>query len=166
MNLPIPLHPVIVHTPIALILFSLLFELVGRFTDIDWWRKAAFAMLVIGVLGAGAAVLSGNAAEETAEDQGVPDDAIEAHEEAGTLTLWLGVAAVLARALASRPGPARGAVSLLALVAHLLTAGAVGMAGFRGGILVYDHGAGIKASAPAVPGDRSGRDGGEHDNDD
>jgi len=165
MNPPIPLHPVIVHTPIALIVFSLLFDLVGRFTDVDWWRKAAFAMLVIGVLGAGAAVLSGNAAEEAAEQQGVPEEAIEAHEAAGIITLWLGVAAVLARWLAARPGPARGAISLLALVAHLLTAGAVGLAGFRGGKLVYDHGAGVKAAAPAVPGDRSGRGSGEQDHD-
>ena len=121
MNPPFPLHPVIVHTPIALILFSLLFDLVGRFTDIDWWRKAAFAMLVIGVLGAGAAVLSGNAAEEAIEDQGIPHQPIEAHEEAGILTLWLGVAAVLARALASRPGPARGAISLAGFFQQLIT---------------------------------------------
>jgi len=146
MNPPIPLHPVIAHTPIALIIFSLLFELVGRFTDVDWWRKAAFAMLVIGVLGAGAAVLTGNASEEAAERQGVPEAPIEEHQEAGLLTLWLGVAAVLARALAARQGPARGAISALALVAHLLTAGAVGVAGYRGGHLVYEHGAGVKAT--------------------
>jgi uncharacterized membrane protein len=150
MNLPFEPHPIIVHTPIALIIVSLLFDIVGRMTDLDWWRKAAFAMLVIGVLGAGAAVLSGNAAEERAEDQGVPHEPIEEHQAAGTLTLWLGVAAVLARALAARPGPARGAISALALVAHLLAAGAVGVAGYRGGILVYDHGAGVKTTAPAT----------------
>lgn len=165
MNPTIPLHPVIVHTPIALIVFSLLFDLVGRFTDVGWWRKAAFAMLVIGVLGAGAAVLSGNASEEAAERQGVPEEAIEAHEAAGLLTLWLGVVAVLARWLATRSGPARGAISLLALVAHLLTAGAVGVAGFRGGQLVYDHGAGVQVVAPAESGDRSGQGGGEPDHD-
>lgn len=163
MDLPIPLHPVIVHTPIALIVFSLLFELVGRFTDVEWWRKAAFAMLVIGVLGAGAAVLSGNAAEEAAERQGVPEEPIESHEAAGTLTLWLGVAAVLARWLAARTGPARGAISLLALVAHLLTAGAVGVAGYRGGHLVYEHGAGVKATAGTPAEHSHGEDEGHED---
>lgn len=165
MNPPIPLHPVIVHTPIALIVFSLLFDLVGRFTDVEWWRKAAFAMLVIGVLGAGAAVLSGNASEELIEGQNIPEQAVEQHEAAGILTLWLGVAAVLARWLATRPGPVRGAISLLALVAHLLTVGAVGMAGYRGGELVYDHGAGVKMTAPAVPGGQAGHGGGDHDDD-
>jgi uncharacterized membrane protein len=162
MNLPIEIHPVIVHTPIALIIVSLLFDIVGRLTDLDWWRKAAFAMLVVGVLGAGAAVLTGNAAEEKAEDQGVPHDAIEQHEEAGILTLWLGVAAVLARALAARPGPARAAVSALALIAHLLVAGAVGVAGYRGGILVFQHGAGVQTttSTGGESEDHSGRGGG------
>lgn len=160
MNLPIPLHPVIVHTPIALILFALLFDIVGRLTDLAWWRKAAFAMLIFGVLGAWAAVYTGNAAEEVAEDQGVPHDLIEAHESAGVITAWLGSLAVVARALAARPGAARTAFSILALVTHLLAAGAVSMAGFRGGILVYDHGAGVKA-APQTPGS-SGHEDHEH----
>jgi uncharacterized membrane protein len=144
MNLTFELHPVIVHTPIALILFSLLFDIVGRLTDLAWWRKAAFAMLIIGVLGAWGAVLSGQAAEEAAEDQGVPHEAIHDHEDAGVITLWLGVAAVIARALAARPGAARTAFSVLALVTHLLTASAVTVASYRGGLLVYEHGAGVK----------------------
>ena len=45
MNLPIPLHPVIVHTPIALILFSLLFDLVGRFSTVREHRYAVPAHL-------------------------------------------------------------------------------------------------------------------------
>lgn len=160
MNLPIPLHPVIVHTPIALILFSLLFDIVGRLTDLAWWRKAAFAMLIFGVIGAWAAVYTGNAAEEAAEHQGVMHDAIEAHESAGTITAWLGTLAVIARALAARTGAARTAFSILALVTHLLTAGAVSVAGFRGGILVYEYGAGVKA-APQTPGSGS-HEGHEH----
>lgn len=162
---PTPLHPVIVHTPIALILFSLLFDLIGRFTDLDWWRKAAFAMLVFGVLGAGAAVLTGTASEEQAERQGVPHEAIEAHEAAGILTLWLGVAAVLARWLATRPGPARGAIGALALVAHLLTAGALSVAGYRGGELVYEHGAAVKVAPPLAPGTPLEEDGEAHEHD-
>ena len=67
MDLIAPFHPQIVHTPIVLIILSLLFEVVGRATDSDWWRKAAFAMLVIGVLGACVAVLSGEPAGERAD---------------------------------------------------------------------------------------------------
>lgn len=165
----IPLHPVIVHTPIAMIVIALLFELIGRLTDLDWWRKAAFAMLIIGVIGAGAAVLSGNAVEEAAEHQGVPERALEAHQEAGLMTLWLGLAAVLARALAARKGPARGAMSALALLLLALTVGAVSVAGYRGGSLVYDHGAGVHVTqqqgATHDEGGGGGRGGRDHDAD-
>jgi uncharacterized membrane protein len=163
MNLPIELHPSIVHTPIAMIIISLMFDVVGRMTDLAWWRKAAFAMLVVGVMGAGAAVLSGDAAEDKAEDQGVPKHAIEEHQEAGLLTLWVGVAAVVARALAALPGPARTAFSVLALVAHLATAGSVAVAGYRGGNLVFQHGAGVKVVTGTGAVQTPEHDEGDHD---
>jgi len=146
-----PLHPALVHTPIALLLFSLIFELVGRATDLAWWRKAAMAMLVIGALGAWAAVFSGNAAEEVAEEQGVPHELIEAHESGGQLTAWVATAAVAARALAGRAGAARAAVAGLALALHVLAAAAVGMTGYRGGVLVHEHGAGVRQNGRPIP---------------
>jgi uncharacterized membrane protein len=142
------LHPIIVHTPIAMIIVSFVFELVGRATDGDWWRKAALAMLVVGVLGAGAAVLSGDAAGELAEHQGVPEGALDQHEDMSKIALWLGLGAVAVRALASRAGAARTAAGGLGLALHLAAAIAVGIAGFRGGKLVYEHGAGVRI-APA-----------------
>ena len=144
MNALAPFHPAIVHTPIALIIVGAAFELAGRALDREWWRKAAFAMLALGVLGAGLAVLSGRAAEESVEDQGVAKHAIEEHEEIAQLTLWLGLGAVLTRALAGRFGAARAAVAGLALLLHLAAATTVGIAGYRGGLLVFEHGAGVK----------------------
>jgi uncharacterized membrane protein len=145
-----PFHPAIVHTPIALIIVGAVFELAGRALDREWWRKAAFAMLVVGVLGAGAAVLSGRAAEEGVEKQGVSKHAIEEHEEIAQLTLWLGLGAVLTRALAGRFGAARAAVAGLALLLHLAAATTVGIAGYRGGRLVFEHGAGVKMGGTLV----------------
>ena len=46
MDLGVPLHPLAVHGPIVLIVMGALFELTGRALDLEWWRKAAFAMLV------------------------------------------------------------------------------------------------------------------------
>jgi uncharacterized membrane protein len=144
-------HPIIVHFPIALIVASALFELVGRATDVVWWRKAAFAMLIVGVLGAGAAVLSGQRAEEAAERQGVPEEPLEEHEDAAMFVLYLGAAAVVVRAVAGRTGPAAGAVGLVGLLLHLAVAGAVGRAGLLGGDLVYEHGAGVRSAALSIP---------------
>lgn len=139
-----PFHPAIVHAPIALIIVGAVFELMGRALDGEWWRKAAFAMLIVGVLGAGLAVLSGNEAGERAEHQGVAEKAVDAHEEVATLALWLGLGAVVTRAVAGRLGAGRAAVAGLALLLHLGAATAVGIAGFRGGRLVFEHGAGVK----------------------
>jgi uncharacterized membrane protein len=153
-----PFHPAIVHTPIALIIVGAVFELVGRALDSEWWRKAAFAMLIVGVMGAALAVLSGDAAGEHAEHQGVSEQAVDEHEEIAKLTLWLGLGAVVARALAGRAGAARAAVAGLALLLHLAAATTVGIAGFRGGRLVFEHGAGVKVSGKllAVPEGKQG----------
>lgn len=155
-----PFHPAIVHTPIALIIVGAVFELAGHALDREWLRKAAFAMLVVGVLGAGFAVLSGRAAEELVERQPIPKEAVHEHEEIAQISWWVGLAAVVTRAIAGRAGAARAAVAGLALLLHLAAAATVGIAGFRGGELVFEHGAGVRASAAgtAVPhGDDEGR---------
>ena len=139
-----PLHPAIVHLPIAWLIGSALFEIVARLTDLDWWRRAATVLLVLGVLGGGLAVLSGKAAEEPAEErQGVPEQAIEAHETMAWVTVGLGVAALLVRG-AARVMPMPGFLGALALLLQLATAAAVGITGYRGGRLVFDHAAGVR----------------------
>ena len=139
-----PLHPAIVHAPVALIIVALVFDLAGRALDSDWWRKASFALLVLGTLGAGVAVLSGQEAGERAEKrQAVPEEAVDAHEDIAKLSLWLALGAVVTRAAAGRLGSARPAVAGLGFLLHLAAAVAVGVAAYRGGELVYRHGAGV-----------------------
>jgi len=146
-----PFHPAIVHVPVALIVVGAIFELIGRATDLAWWRKAAFALLIVGVLGAIAAVLSGEQAMEIAEHRhGVPEDPIESHEDSAKLALWIGIGAVVARAAAGRTGSARGLVSGIGLTLHLAAAVMVGIAAYRGGKLVYEHAAGVKVNGQPV----------------
>lgn len=144
MTLGMPVHPFIVHVPIALLVLSPLFELIGRASRIAWWRNAALALLVIGVLGAGAAVLTGTRAGDAAERHGVPEQAVDAHERMAFATLWLGLAAVVAYGVAARVGRARAAVAALALLLQLAAAVTVGVTGHRGGMLVFQHGAGVR----------------------
>jgi uncharacterized membrane protein len=145
-----PFHPQIVHFPVALILVSLLFELIGRLSDIEWWRKAAFAMLVVGVLGAWVAVQSGEAASEKAEHSGIPESTVDRHGDLAKIAFYLGLGAVVTRALAGRLGNARSAVAGLGLLLHIAAAGAVGVAGHRGGQLVFEHGAAVKVNGVPV----------------
>jgi len=154
-----PFHPQIIHTPIVMLIVGLLFELVGRLTKQDWWRKAAFAMLFLGVLGAIAAVLSGNPAGEAAEHAGAPEKAVDAHEEAAMLALWVAIAALVARVMALGLKKIRAAVEVVALVLWLAAAIIVGVAAHRGGMLVFRNGAGVQphaTSAPQAPGTPAG----------
>jgi uncharacterized membrane protein len=145
-----PFHPQITHGPIVLIIVGLLFEVAGRALDRDWWRKAAFAMLILGVVGAYLAVQSGEGASEVVEKQGVPEHTVDAHGDLGKLALWFGLGAVVARAVAGRLGPVRGAVSALGLALHLAAAVAVGIAAHRGGQLVFEHAANVRLHGALV----------------
>ena len=67
---------------------------------------------------------------------------------------------MLTRALAGRLGAARTAVAGLALLLHLAAATTVGIAGYRGGHLVFEHGAGVKMGGTLVE-NPEGESGGE-----
>jgi uncharacterized membrane protein len=153
----LPIHPLIVHTPIVLLIFSALLELAGRALDADWARRSALVLLVVGALGAGAAVITGTAAGDAAERQGVAEQPVDSHEDAGKLTLALAVGAVVARALSARVGALRGLVAGLALALQLAAAVMVGVTGYRGGRLVYEHGAGVSVHGARVASDHAPR---------
>ncbi len=160
------LHPKVVHFPIALLLVSALFELVGRLTDVAWWRRSALALLVLGTLAAFVALRSGAEAEEGVENR-VPHAPIEAHEAAANIAFYLSLAALAVRgAAAAAKGALASSLGVAALLLQLFGASAVGMAGYRGGLLVYEHGAGVKVGGqyaaperPETEGEASNEDG-------
>ncbi len=137
------IHPAIVHFPIALGVVGALGALGYLVLRRDWLRWFAPILLSLALLGAVAAYFSGNAAEDRAEDAGVPHEAIEQHEETGLWALGLiGLACVLSWAT---HGMRRGLwVSSIVAVA---AAGLVLWNGHLGGKLVFIHGAG-RVSAP------------------
>jgi len=147
----VPLHPLIVHFPVVLIIMSALFDLVGRATDASWWRKASLALLVAGVLGGVAAVLTGESASDIAEKrQGIPEATVEHHEDVAKLSIWIAGGALAARLVEVAGGPARGLIGGLALLLQLASAITIGIAGHRGGMLVYRHGAGVEIAGQLV----------------
>jgi uncharacterized membrane protein len=87
-------HPRFVHFPIALLSTYILLEVIGVVFKKDFFSKTAHLILFLGVLGAFAAVLTGNMAEEAAEklfdekDILVPFGAISDHENWATITVW------------------------------------------------------------------------------
>jgi uncharacterized membrane protein len=150
------MHVLLVHFPIALLAFTpvmILAAIVFR----KWGRQFAAAagfVLVAGTIAAQVAVLSGEAAEEFAEDMGIKADQeayelMEEHGEAGerVRNIYL-VLSVLYWAYLGITGLGRRSLPLGADVAalllfFLLTAGgalAVANTGHMGGLLVHTHG--------------------------
>lgn len=145
-------HPQIVHMPIALLVVSAVLAVAGRLYDREWVRRAAMLLLVFGFLGAYFAVQSGGPAHRVPEhEQGVPEEAIDAHAQPGRLTMWTAGAALVVYAAATRlPAGAAGAARALALVLQLAAALLVAVSGARGGRLVYQYGANVRVGGVLV----------------
>ncbi len=136
----IPIHPLVVHFPIALILSALLVDTLAMVFRKPHWHQASLWNLGLGVLGAAVAVRTGEAAEETVERVKGLHQVLERHEQFGTWALWLGVVLVAWRLLRrDRMGPwLRGlTVAVTAVLAAFVSVG-----GYLGGRMVYEFGAG------------------------
>lgn len=143
--LPDPLHPAVVHLPIAIALlvplvalFALAAARLG-FVDARGW---AFVVL-LQAIGVG----SGWLALETGEDQEeralkvVAERHIEDHEERGERLMWGASIALLAGAAGLARGRLGAAARPLAFVLSLGVAWLAADVGHTGGRLVYEHGA-------------------------
>ena len=84
-----PIHPMVVHFPIALLLASTLFDALAFRWRSQQFRETSLSLLILGILAAGVAVLTGHFAEEAVERSGIPKQAIEIHEELGGSVFWI-----------------------------------------------------------------------------
>jgi uncharacterized membrane protein len=138
-------HPQIIHAPIVLLIFAALFDLVGRFVDSAWWRKASLAMLVIAVAAGVCGILSGEQASEVAEErQGIPEEMVDGHGDLAKIAIWVAGGALAARLVEVGVAPMRSVVGVVALLLELASAVTIGVAAHRGGQLVYRHGAAVR----------------------
>lgn len=151
----LPLHPKLVHLPLAL---AVLLPLISAVVLLAWWRATIPRRIWWGVValqlilvGSGVAALrSGNAEGERVE-HAVPEAAIETHEEAAEQFLWAAGVALLvtfAAALPRRERLAQG-LALAATVTTLVVLALGYRTGQAGGALVYQHGAAAVALSEA-----------------
>lgn len=141
------LHAMIVHFPIALLMAGFLSEVISLFSKNQFYRNAAFYLLILGSLGSAAAYLSGSYAGEGVED-GPLEGPIELHENAALFTIMLsGIVSVfyiLIFLLKNKASWTR--VTGIILFAALI--GSLARTGYLGGHLVYNHGAGVELTFP------------------
>jgi uncharacterized membrane protein len=134
------IHPLVVHFPIALLFAAALTYWLGFVARRESWHWTALWMLVLGVLGAAAAAITGLYAVPGVMLAPSVKTALLAYHKwimiavlilSGALALW---------AIAARPMPVRGRgafLAMLVLVAALIAKGAD-----YGGRMVYDYNAG------------------------
>jgi len=155
MALPNPLHPAIVHFPIALILIGALVALLAaviRGAHLPWLTAA---LLAAGAAGAALATLTGGQQAEMAGTLSEHAEALlDLHEEWGEQTRNLACAAAIlalaSAALARFPKTARS-LGVATAIAAAFAAFAVAKTGHHGGQLVYKHGVGINTAAGKPP---------------
>jgi uncharacterized membrane protein len=150
--LPDPLHPAIVHFPIALSLVALLLELLARHPRGRVLETSAGLLMVLAALGSVAAVLSGQAARDDAVAPAGVGPLIERHEEIGELAMWLLLAVAAVRLVLAWRGWFKGIVPWVYLALAAAAASVVGYNGYLGGKMVFDHGLGtapVQRQAPA-----------------
>jgi len=149
---PDPLHPALVHFPIAFLMAGAVLAVASVFTR--RWHLPLFAavLLSLGAIGAAVAVATGEREEEKVESA-IPSAELVLEEhavwgerarDAGILAAVLAVGAPL---MAHIPLGGRLLSSLTACAA-LGSAYCVAQAGHYGGELVYRHGAGVNIGAP------------------
>lgn len=151
--LPSPLHPALVHFPIALMVLLPMVALAGLVAihrgfpaRRSWAVVVAFQGLL--VLSALVALKTGEQEEERVEKV-VAESLIGEHEEAAEAFLWA-AALVLAVAAAGLLGGTAGSLGWLVGGAGTLVVLALGVQlGSTGGDLVYRHGAALAYVSPA-----------------
>ncbi|MBN2637669.1 MAG: DUF2231 domain-containing protein [Bacteroidales bacterium] len=138
------LHPMIVHFPIALLLTGLLFDTIGLFAKKTFYSKVGFYLLVLGALGTVVAFLTGHFAGSGITEQGALKQALETHENAAELTIWIVSITATFRILLELFKKYKGIFKAAAFVLFLASAMAIARTGYYGGELVYKHAAGVQ----------------------
>lgn len=135
------LHAALNDLPAALLITAVLFDLIAAATRRAGFRQASLYTLVVGAIGAVAAVLSGLQAEETIDHGDAVHQVMETHELLAFVTLGIfGVLAVWRLLRETRMGAAERSLSLALALGG---AGVLIAVAIYGGRLVFDHAAGI-----------------------
>lgn len=139
------LHSKVIHFPIAFFILYFLFETSGIILKKDFLTKAAFIVLVLGVIFSVLSVLTGNQAHEAVktslQNNGLTS-LIEQHEQLATITLWFYFFVLIFRTYLTVnkkfDGKMRYAFILLGLIGCVL----IYVTSIYGGELVYKYGVG------------------------
>ncbi len=130
-------HPMLVHFPVALITIGFLADLISLIVKKEiCFPKMSFYLLIIGTLGAMAAVLTGMFF--TSEMTGAAGEAKENHELMAYITLSVLVLTSILRIIQLKKSENK-ALKILSFLFYAIAAACVGLTGALGGTLVYNY---------------------------
>ena len=141
------IHAMIIHFPIALLLTGFLSEIIALISNKDFFKKAAFYLLLLGAFGSAAAYLSGSYAGEGIEE-GPLKAPMELHEDAALFTLWVAIITALFSVSIYFFKYQKAWTKWVGILLFTVLIAAVTRTGYLGGQLVYSHGAGIEMALP------------------
>lgn len=152
------LHPMIVHFPIALLIIAFLADLAGITLKREFFSRMGLILMVLGTLGVVAAYLSGDFAADGLTEAGPLKLAIEDHEGAAVLTLWIMVITTIVRLGMVAFRKYSGMVRWIPLALFLVGVASMARTGYYGGELVFKHAAGVQLSFGGFGGDTGTED--------
>lgn len=142
------LHPRIVHFPIALFILYSIFEISGIVLKKEFLSKAAYITLIMGIIAALLAVLTGNQAQDAAKlilNSKTPGilEAIEKHQDFATITIWYFSIVFILRTNLLIKKKFNSNWKYLFIGLSLIGCYLIYSTGYYGGELVFKHGIGV-----------------------
>ena len=149
------IHAVLNDLPPALLPVSVIFDLLGIWLKRESLKAAGFWTLVAGVLGTGAAIISGLVAEDAVEHSDQAHAIMETHETLAFIVL--GIFGILAIWRILRRGVWREKEQPVATAAGVIGVAILVYTAALGGKLMFDHAVGISSSRlEQIPHERTG----------
>lgn len=143
--MPFPLHPAVVHFPIALITAALIFHTLHLYKP-EWInRTIGLWLLGLSTIFSIVAVLSGQKEIQKAGELGYPTETlilIERHQTIGNIVVWGSILLFIGWLFLYLKNQVNNKVNHLAFAFLLLLFVIVIISGYTGGYLVYIHGVG------------------------
>lgn len=140
------LHPMIVHFPIALLIIALLADLAGLLLKREFFSKMGLLLLALGTAGVVAAYFSGDFAAEGLTEAGPLKLAIENHEDAALVTVWLMALTTIVRLALVISRKYTGVIRWIPVLLFVVGVASMVRTGYYGGELVFKHAAGVQLS--------------------
>lgn len=134
-------HAILVSLPVALLSMAVLFELAALIRKSESLRRTGFSLLLVGTVGAGAAVVAGLQAKDAIDHGNAIHHLMEEHEHLALFTL--GTFGVVALWRLVRERKMGGMERTVAFVLSLVGLGFLVDTGHHGGKLVFEHAAGV-----------------------